>query len=82
MSRQSEIDRIAPLLEYAFPHIGDGMKNACYIVAGYLVDNGIRSKDGFEVDNSKNIEYEAETGDIQAQIQPKQYKEVKDARSI
>ncbi len=73
MSRQAEIDNmiyIATREGYVLPEI----------IAEHLVDNGIRSKDGFEV-VSNRMKSMSETRRYRAQleleIQPKQYKDDK-----
>ena len=70
--RQAEIDRILKILVKLRLIIPVVDKNK---IARELVDKGIRSKDGFEVDCTKRDGFDNWVG-----IQPKQYKD--DERTI
>jgi len=80
--RQAEIDRIAKIL-CGNKHIGckNGADSVikpcewCYKSAVILVDNNIRTAEGFEVDCTKRDGFDNWVG-----IQPKQYKD--DERTI
>lgn len=89
MSRQSEIDRVRLLLisrmdlfqawgKRSYKNTNDmkheDTSDIIEELASYIVDNGIRSKDGFE---SVHLPVEGEPGYYKTtpEIQPKQYKE-------
>ena len=73
MTRQTEVEKIAEMLktqDVQYPNA----------TAAYLVDHGIRSKDGFEIVKSMDNDWNKRTGGILKLpvIQPIDYKENND----
>ena len=73
MNRQDEVEKILALLKENCGECAEEAGWCLYFVSGILVDNGIRSKEGFEI--AYKWPGYTPSGDTEKKIVPIQYKE-------
>ena len=74
MSRQAEVEKILALLKENCGECAEEAGWCLYFVSGILVDNGIRSKDGFR---AYGIRLDTDEWDVAKgiEVRPEEYKE-------